>query len=622
MEHSARRLKMAVLIMPALVAVIFIVFEVIAELRGGMLAAEVLLIELPSLLVIAGLSLFALQRWRDLNIVNHRLQEHLERQKSSHHTLERHLMQLQTLNEVSWVISSTLELNQILNMAARLVTTALDATSCYIADWHEESKTSTVIAEFYGAQASEKERVSDLGKTYHITEDFDDDLQWLYSSKPSIVHLTDPKVSEKERKHLEAYDGKSVLVMPLHVAGKPYGCLEIWESRYVREFSEEEIDLVNAIGKQLSIAISNARLYAALKESQERYKALFENTADAVLVHRQGRLVEANASFEQLFGYERGETIGKSIFELLPEDEHQRIRAETTAMEQGVIKARGLRKDGTTFEMELHIRKITHQGEEVRIVSVHNLTRRRQIEEQELALKLEQERANLLQRFIESISHDLRTPLSIMNTSIYLLRRNPNSPKYEQYLERLDMQVQRISRLVEDALMLSQLDESQHLQLDAKNPRSLLETVLVNFQRPAQEKSIQLTLDVEDGLPRVRAYDVELARAFAHLIQNALHYTPAGGAVTLSSYRQGDGVLFQVRDTGTGISKEDLPYIFQRFYRADRARSTDKGGAGLGLAIVKTIIERHSGTIYVDSTLGAGTTVNIWLPAAEAPVDG
>jgi signal transduction histidine kinase len=131
-------------------------------------------------------------------------------------------------------------------------------------------------------------------------------------------------------------------------------------------------------------------------------------------------------------------------------------------------------------------------------------------------------------------------------------------------------------------------------------------------------KQHQVYLNLAADLPPVMGGVTELQRALRHLILNALNYTPDGGRIDMATFHQDDHVVFEVRDNGIGISDAELPFIFERFYRADKARSTDTGGSGLGLTIAKKIIEAHQGNIEVESTPGEGTTFRVSLPVMSS----
>jgi two-component system phosphate regulon sensor histidine kinase PhoR len=206
-----------------------------------------------------------------------------------------------------------------------------------------------------------------------------------------------------------------------------------------------------------------------------------------------------------------------------------------------------------------------------------------------------------------------------------LLHTPPANPKdSQQFLGIIDRHSERLSRLTEDLLTLSDL-ESGKVQVSRQpvDAGQLIQRVLEVFWDQAAKKNVELSQDVAPGLPPLSGDLDRLQQLFINLVDNAVKYTPAGGRVTIAaiecSANNGTDPRLQitVADTGPGISEKDLPRLTERFYRADKARSRDLGGTGLGLAIVKHIVQAHKGELKIESVLRKGTTVSVLLPAAE-----
>lgn len=211
-----------------------------------------------------------------------------------------------------------------------------------------------------------------------------------------------------------------------------------------------------------------------------------------------------------------------------------------------------------------------------------------------------------------------------MNTSLYLLRRKSNDlGEAATHVDTLDMQLAHLTRLLEDLFAMSRLDEPElYMERALLDLDQLVTRIIQELGPDAARKKQQLRFDASGRLPSVLADQVDLRRAITHLVANALSYTPAGGQITVRTRLEKQNVIVEVQDTGIGIDPQDLPHIFERFYRADLARQTETGGSGLGLAIVQKIIENHSGTIDVESQLGAGSTFRICLPLPSQSLAG
>ncbi|MBX0327027.1 HAMP domain-containing protein [Oscillochloris sp. ZM17-4] len=214
------------------------------------------------------------------------------------------------------------------------------------------------------------------------------------------------------------------------------------------------------------------------------------------------------------------------------------------------------------------------------------------------------------------LAHDLRTPLSILRGYTEGLKDGRIQGSAALYGV-MHSEVEHLRHLVEDLRVLSLADSGEMpLSRRAIDPVALIERAGLAYIVQAEQQGLALHVDAAQDLPSISVDTDRMAQVLNNLVSNALRYT-AHGAVTLSASQQGGQVLLQVCDTGSGIDVADLPHIFDRFYRADKARQRgDNGASGLGLAIAKAIIDAHDGTISVESTVGQGTTFTIALPVA------
>jgi heavy metal sensor kinase len=227
---------------------------------------------------------------------------------------------------------------------------------------------------------------------------------------------------------------------------------------------------------------------------------------------------------------------------------------------------------------------------------------------------------NRVAQFTADASHELRTPLAVLRTRAELALRRPRSEsEYREVLERLLHGLERASDLVERLMLLARADsgdqilQSEPLQLD-----HILKSVCEQGATLAAAKNLHFRTELAPQTAPIEGDPDFLERLFLILVDNAIKYTPAQGEVVVSSELAGNSVLIVVRDNGIGIGDADLPNLFERFYRADKARSRESGGAGLGLAIGRWIVEAHGGQIEVESIQGKGTKVRVRLPAGAA----
>ena len=215
---------------------------------------------------------------------------------------------------------------------------------------------------------------------------------------------------------------------------------------------------------------------------------------------------------------------------------------------------------------------------------------------------------------IADIAHELRTPLTLIQGNLEALVDGVYDLTPEN-VAAVHRQSVVLSRLVADLRDLA-LAESGQLKLERKTVSLAKVIVQVggSVEIPAREKDVSLKIEIAEGLPDVEADEQRIAQVLFNLMSNALRHTPAGGTITISAELHENRVVVSVRDTGTGISPEDLPHIFERFYRADRSRARSSGGSGLGLTIAKQIVEAHGGQIWAQSWLGVGSTFTFSMP--------
>lgn len=217
------------------------------------------------------------------------------------------------------------------------------------------------------------------------------------------------------------------------------------------------------------------------------------------------------------------------------------------------------------------------------------------------------------------IAHELRTPLTVMVGYLEALRDGVLKPTPERF-EAMYQEAHHLERLVEDLRILSLADAGElSLNRETVAPRLVLEQAARIYRHQAEQRGIALEVLLEEGLPDIYVDPDRIAQVLGNLITNAIRYTPPGGRITMSAACAGDGVLLRVQDTGSGIAPEDLPYVFDRFYRGERARQSSGSESGLGLAIARSIVEAHGGSIAVTSAPGQGSTFTITLPRADRP---
>ena len=248
-----------------------------------------------------------------------------------------------------------------------------------------------------------------------------------------------------------------------------------------------------------------------------------------------------------------------------------------------------------------------YSGENTVLLICHDVTRLKQLED-------------VRREFVANVSHELRTPLAIFQGYLENLLDNPTLPRAELVgiLEVLKKHSTRLNALVEDLLIIARLESRKEtLNFELIEPRGLIDDVVADWRIRADKKEIKLSGRCDPNTPEFEADAFRIEQVMNNLVENALKYTESGGTVCVRGSASPVGIEIRVDDTGTGITPQDLPHIFERFYRADKARSREQGGTGLGLSIVKHIAQLHGGSVHAESTYGKGTSIMLRLPLTQ-----
>ncbi|MGI6038717.1 MAG: cell wall metabolism sensor histidine kinase WalK [Clostridiales bacterium] len=224
---------------------------------------------------------------------------------------------------------------------------------------------------------------------------------------------------------------------------------------------------------------------------------------------------------------------------------------------------------------------------------------------------------NVRREFIANVSHELRTPLTNVKSYTETLLENDDIDRetQERFLDVIIRESDRMTRIVQDLLTLSRFDYgSDDLRIHRAQTAKLIERVYRAMYMDAVKHNHTMTMEFLGHLPDIYCDSDRIEQVLTNILSNAIKYTPEGGEIAIKAWTEEDNINIQIKDTGIGIPEKDLGRLFERFYRVDKARSREAGGSGLGLAIAKEIVERHGGSIALESKYGEGTTVTIVLP--------
>ena len=335
------------------------------------------------------------------------------------------------------------------------------------------------------------------------------------------------------------------------------------------------------------------KMFLELGQQKEDLKSIIDSLQEGLLVlDKQGKVIRSNESFRKIIGNQAVE--GKFYWEIMRNPRLSEL-----------LKKAGTEKTNFVEELKLGDRifmcsvTLLKGGEE--IVSIfHDITEIKDIEK-------------IKKDFVINVSHELRTPLTAIKGYAETLRKEVDTAPGKKYLETVERNTDRLINIVNDLLQLSNLEEKAVLELENIDLGGFLENTIRIFDQRLKDKQLSLVIDVKENLPSIKADRFKLEQMLLNLLDNAVKYTDRG-EITVSMDVHGKRMHIQVRDTGIGIPKDDIPRIFERFYVVDKSRSRRSGGTGLGLSIVKHIVLLHNGTINIESTLGKGTLVTVTLP--------
>jgi len=339
--------------------------------------------------------------------------------------------------------------------------------------------------------------------------------------------------------------------------------------------------------------------FEALRHEQAESAALVTAMVEGVIAaDRRGRIVTANPAARRLLGYGPEAPLPElqQLFRARSAREIVRVVSEG-----GAVEGEEVGIDGRTLLVSA--RPLPSGGA---ILVLHDQTEVRRLE----AVRRD---------FVANVSHELKTPLtSISGYAETLLADGTDDETSHRFLATIMANARRMQRLVDDLLDLSRIESGRwQPAFAAIDLEEMAAEVWSDFSGRAAEGAVNFAVRVDQGASTVMADPEGVRLVLRNLFDNALRYTPPGGTITMRGRAEDDGTLLQVEDTGSGIPREHLPRIFERFYRVDPSRSRAEGGTGLGLAIVRHTVEAHGGRVWAESHLGEGTTVSCWFPPAR-----
>ncbi|MDQ3199020.1 MAG: ATP-binding protein [Verrucomicrobiota bacterium] len=416
------------------------------------------------------------------------------------------------------------------------------------------------------------------------------------------------------------------LAFALALAALAYGWWRVWRGwiapcgeleQMIRNLNEGRPPRTFLIGGSQSVrgialaleqlALREGALRARVQEGEFGVQAIVGALADGLVVaDGQRRIRLMNEAFQEMF--ELGpQATGGTLLETVREAVVERLLGE--ALRSGEMRT-GTITLQRPADPERHLEVVAEPIKDGpgrvsgAVILFRDITELRQTE-------------TMRRDFVANVSHELRTPLSILRGYLETLLENPKQPPAEllRIFEVMERHSNRLNLLVDDVLSLARLEgPGVALDLTTIRPAVFLRGIMRDWERKFSAKKLQVELVAPDDLPPLQVDEARLQEIIYNLLDNAVKYSPAGGRITVRAQRNEKQLNFSVSDNGPGIPARDLSRIFERFYRADKARHREQGGTGLGLSIVKHIAQLHGGQVEAESELGQGTTVRVHLP--------
>ena len=344
-----------------------------------------------------------------------------------------------------------------------------------------------------------------------------------------------------------------------------------------------------------------------LEQESKRLNSILSYMTDGVLAtNRRGKITMINDMAKKQLGVQKEEVLNKSILELLKIEDEYELRDLITQVPELIIDSQDA--NGEYLSLRVRFALVRRESGFISgLVAVLHDTTEQEKEERERRL------------FVSNVSHELRTPLTSVKSYLEALDEGALSePVAPDFIKVSLDETNRMMRMVTDLLHLSRIDNAtSHLDVELINFTAFITFILNRFDQirgQDEEKKYELVRDYPITSVWIEIDTDKMTQVIDNILNNAIKYSPDGGKITVTMKTTDDQMILSISDQGLGIPKQDLPRIFDRFYRVDRARSRAQGGTGLGLAIAKEIIKQHKGFIWAKSEYGKGSTFTIVLP--------
>ncbi len=500
-------------------------------------------------------------------------------------SLQRQVDEMDTLTRLGRQITSSLDLDSVLSS---IVDAAVQLTG-------SEEGSLLLIDEASGElyMRASKNFQEDFVRTFRLPVADSLAGQVIRTGEATLIDENTPQ------KIKTSYLVQSIVYVPLSIHGHVMGVLGV-DNRHSRlPLTQRHVTMLNALSSYAVIALENARLFADTKAERNKLETILTGIQDGVVVVDQDqRLGMVNKAAREIFALGADDSlVGKPFPDVFTQEEMLQLASRP---DDGLNN----RVEITPDENRAFMAQSSTIQDVGRVFTLHDITSLKKID-------------RIKTDFVHTVSHDLRSPLTAILGYVELVERaGPVTDLQRDFIRRIQVSVHNITHLVDDLLDLGRVESGLDVRKESVHLEQIVHYSAEGMKKRLTDKSQRLQINFPADFPAVHAIPVQMRQMVDHLLDNSVKYTVPNGAIMINGRMEQDQVILQFTDTGIGIPAMDLPYIFDRFYRASNA-AMEVSGTGLGLAIVKSIVENHGGRIWVESLVGKGSVFTVVLPVSE-----
>lgn len=498
--------------------------------------------------------------------------------------------QLRLLNRISDELNSDLDLDNMLQRVLNLTVRHLEAAEGSILLFDEQRRVTNHILMRQDLSEAGKSQV--VGRV--LSEGF---AGWVVAQhRGDIIH--DTRIDSRWITFPDQpYDHRSAIACPLRRRERVVGVLTLVHPE-PHFFRREHLSLLMAIAGQSAIALENAQLFEQTEAERARLWAILNSTQDGVIAtNPSDQLLLLNPAAKAIFEVEGNSWVNQPLIEVIQNQALIDLWAPSPPM-VGEIPL----EDGRT--LWAGVTQVPGVG---RVAVMRDISQFKALDEAKSEI-------------ITAFTHDLGAPLAVVKGFVELIKMDgPLNAQQLHDLNGITQAADQMKAIVEDLLELGRIEALEDLRTETLFLGDVMKASVTSFRALAEVSSIELVLEPCKQDMKVEGHPTLLARALDNLLENAIKYTPSGGRVEMCACPQQEEVVVTISDNGPGISEQDLPRVFEKFFRARQHQ--DHIGTGLGLAIVKSIVERHHGRVWAESHIDQGSIFSIALPLVNEPTD-